>query len=78
METYKWTLAKEIGRRYIDLKEYKKVQIIKHALQLYVKRDGATEKDINQEKRLLNQYADRAEELKKRYKIKWLSIVDID
>lgn len=52
------------------MKEYKETQIIKHALQMYIERPGATEKDIIQEKQLLKQYTDRAELLKERYKIK--------
>ena len=35
------------------MKEYKKLQIIKHALQHYVKRPNATTDDIRAEKRVL-------------------------
>lgn len=33
--------------------KYKKLQIIKHALQYYIQREGASEKDVNAERRLL-------------------------
>jgi len=52
------------------LKEYKEVQIIKHALMNYIKRPGATDKEIKQEKQLLQDYTERAERFKQRYGIK--------
>lgn len=35
--------------------KYKKLQIIKHALQCYIRREGASEKDIDSEKQLLSE-----------------------
>lgn len=52
------------------MKPYKEAQIIKHALLNYVKRPGASEKDIAAEKQLLKKYAERAEFLKQKYGIK--------
>lgn len=52
------------------MKEYKETQIIKHALQKYIGRPGATEKELNQEKQLLNYYTEKADRLKQRYGIK--------
>lgn len=52
------------------MKEYTRVQIIKHALKEYIKRPEATEKDIEREEKLLEYYTDRAEFLKKKYGIK--------
>lgn len=50
--------------------EYKEKQIIKHALQHYIKRDNATEKQIAEEKRLLEKYINDVEQLKQMYGIK--------
>lgn len=50
--------------------EYKEKQIIKHALQHYIKRDTATEKEIKEEKRLLEKYTGDVEELKEQYGIR--------
>jgi hypothetical protein len=52
------------------LKEYKEVQIIKHALMNYIKRPEATDKEIEQEKQLLQYYTERAERLKQRFRIR--------
>lgn len=52
------------------MKQYVKLQIIKHALQHYIQRPGASEKDITQEKRLLDEVNEETEELKLRYNIK--------
>jgi len=52
------------------LKEYVKVQIIKHALARYIKRPEATEKEVEQEKRLLDAYKERVDYLKQKYSIK--------
>ncbi len=52
------------------LSEYKKLQIIKHALQHYIKRPGATEKDILVEKRILEKVTNQVEYLKEKYGIK--------
>lgn len=50
--------------------KYTEVQIIKHALQHYIKREGAEEKDIKREKELLDEYTRKAELLKERYRIR--------
>lgn len=51
------------------MKEYKKKQIIKHALQYYIKRQDADEKDIRQEQALLDSIVEDVEEMKERYGI---------
>lgn len=51
------------------MKDYKETQIIKHALMLYIQRPEATEKDIAQEKQLLEYYTDKAEWLREKYGI---------
>lgn len=51
------------------MNQYMESQIIKHALQRYIKREGATEKEITQEKTVLKKYVEEAERLKKRYRI---------
>ncbi|WP_445505803.1 hypothetical protein [Niallia sp. 03091] len=50
--------------------EYKKLQIIKHALQHYIKRPNADEKDILVEKRILEKVTHQVEFLKEKYGIK--------
>ncbi|WP_181444677.1 hypothetical protein [Bacillus sp. 03113] len=52
------------------MSEYKELQIIKHALQHYVKRPDASKKDINQEKRVLDKVMIRVDSLKEQYGIK--------
>lgn len=52
------------------MKEYKKLQIFKHALQHYIKREGATEKDINQEKKLLDEVTEEVDNMRECYGIK--------
>ena len=49
--------------------KYIKAQIIKHALQHYIQRDGASEKDIKQEKRVLEEQKQYVKRLKRRYGI---------
>lgn len=49
--------------------EYKEAQIIKHALQHYIKRPNADEKDLETEKRLLREWEDEVERLKCRNRI---------
>ena len=44
--------------------EYVRLHIMKHALEYYVKREGASEKDISQEKKVLNGVAEELENLK--------------
>lgn len=49
--------------------EYKEAQIIKHALQYYINRSGADEKDLITEKQLLREWEDEVERLKCRNRI---------
>jgi hypothetical protein len=49
---------------------YTEQQIIKHALQYYITRDGASDKDIKQEKKLLKEISTYVEALKDRHDIK--------
>ena len=51
------------------MNEYKETQIIKHALEYYSKRPGATQKEKAQEKRLFHKYNDKANAYIKRYGI---------
>jgi hypothetical protein len=51
------------------MKEYKKLQIIKHALQHYIKRPNATENDIMVEKRILQKVTNEVEFMKEKYGI---------
>lgn len=51
------------------MKEYKALQIIKHALAYYIAREGATETDTNTEKLLLAEIEERIENLRERYRI---------
>ena len=44
--------------------EYVRLHIMKHALEYYVKREGASEKDIRQEKKVLNDVAEELEKFK--------------
>ena len=44
--------------------EYVRLHIMKHALEHYIKREGASEKDIRQEKRVLNDVAEKLENFK--------------
>ncbi len=46
------------------MKEYKKLLIIKHALQSYVKREGASELHLNQERKVLAEIEDRINRLR--------------
>ncbi|KDE26704.1 hypothetical protein BA81_14192 [Bacillus safensis FO-36b] len=50
-------------------KEYKELQIIKHSLQHYITRPNATDKEITEEKRLLQKITCEVNELKNRYGI---------
>ncbi|WP_198033937.1 hypothetical protein [Marinilactibacillus sp. 15R] len=52
------------------MKEYKRQHIIKHALEHYIQREGATEKDIAQETRLLNEVKEDIKNMKERYGIR--------
>lgn len=51
------------------MKEYKRLHIIKHALENYIERQGASEKDIAQEQSVLNQTIESIEDLKSEYGI---------
>lgn len=63
-------MARAIGGDIMfRIKSYKDVQIIKHALQHYIKRDGASEKDIRQEKKVLDKAKEEVEWMKERYDI---------
>gem|GEM_PF-1749756 len=63
-------MARAIGGGImLRIKSYKDVQIIKHALQHYIKRDGASDKDIRQEKKVLVQTKEEVEWMKERYGI---------
>ncbi|MBU8770318.1 hypothetical protein [Cytobacillus oceanisediminis] len=55
------------------MKQYKKLQIIKHALQYYISRAGANDADVNSEKMLLEEITDEVDRLKERYGIKQVS-----
>lgn len=51
------------------MKEYKALQIIKHALAYYIRREGAPKTDTDTEKLLLATIEERAEELRDHYRI---------
>jgi hypothetical protein len=51
------------------VKEYKRLQIIKHALQVYIERHNADEKDLEQEKNLLEKVELEISDLKEKYGI---------
>lgn len=50
--------------------KYKQLLIIKHALQHYIKRDGASQKDLQDEQALLNKVESRINGIKERYGIR--------
>lgn len=50
------------------MNEFRRLHILKHALEHYIERDGASEKDINQEKRVLADVVDDLERFKERIK----------
>ena len=63
---------------------YRNLQIIKHALQYYIARPNANEKDLTREKDLLERIEDEVEYYQKVYHIpkkrggnKWLNIAQI-
>ncbi|MGG5323853.1 hypothetical protein IGJ83_001188 [Enterococcus pernyi] len=49
------------------MKEYKRQHIIKHALEIYIQREGASEKDINQEKSVLKEIEENIAQMKGRF-----------
>lgn len=52
------------------MKRYKESQIIKHALQYYISRPGATKKELLQEKSVLRKYEEEVAWMKERYRIR--------
>lgn len=51
------------------MKRYTETQIIKHALQYYIKRQGASQEDIHREKTVLKKIEEEIEAPKERYGI---------
>lgn len=51
------------------MSDYVWLQIIKHALQHYVQREGASEEDLKQERKVMRHYEDRVDSFKARHKI---------
>ena len=49
---------------------YKDIQIVKHALQLYIKRPDANEKDLEKEKKLLKKVENEVSNFKNSNNIK--------
>lgn len=49
--------------------KYTQVQIVKHALQHYIERPEANEKDLVKEKNLLAKFTKEADEMKTKYEI---------
>ena len=49
---------------------YKDIQIVKHALQFYIKRPDANEKDLEKEKKLLKKVENEVSNFKKSNNIK--------
>lgn len=49
---------------------YRNIQTIKHALQYYITREGASKKDLVREKNLLKKIEDEVNEYKERKNIK--------
>lgn len=50
------------------MKEYKRQHIIKHALVMYIQREGALEKDIKKEKSVLKEVEKDIARMKERFK----------
>ena len=44
--------------------EYVRLHILKHALEHYIKREGASDKDIRQERKVLDDVAEKLENFK--------------
>lgn len=49
------------------MKEYKRQHIIKHAIEMYIQREGASEKDINQEKSVLKETKENIAQMKRKF-----------
>ena len=52
------------------MNDYKETQIIKHALEYYSNRPGATGKEKAQERRLFQKYSEKASAYKNKYGIR--------
>lgn len=52
------------------MSKYTEAQIIKHALEYYINREGSTEQDKIKEGNLLQKYKDKVDRLKIKYRIK--------
>ncbi|MEX1551810.1 hypothetical protein [Enterococcus sp. C50] len=50
------------------MKEYKRQHIIKHALEMYIKRENADEKDLIQEKLVLREVEEDIARMKESFK----------
>jgi hypothetical protein len=48
---------------------YKELQIVKHALQHYVYRENSTDKEIQEENRVLMKFANQVDEVRGKYNI---------
>lgn len=48
---------------------YKELQIVKHALQHYVNRPNSTDKEVQEEKRVLVKFVNKVDEVKEEYNI---------
>lgn len=51
------------------MKKYRKLQIIKHALEHYIKREGTTQLEIKEEVEILKQITAQVEQIKEQYHI---------
>lgn len=49
------------------MKQYKRQHIIKHALEMYIKREGASEKDVKQEKSVLREVEEDIARMKEEF-----------
>lgn len=58
------------------MKAYKKQQIIKHALEFYIQRPGASDQDKLQETQVWNEVTREVEELQQRFSIETIPMTD--
>lgn len=58
------------------MKNYRKQHIIKHALEMYIQREGASEKDIRQEKSVLNEVKNNIQVMKEEYGLQKTAVDD--
>lgn len=56
------------------VKDYRKQHIIKHALEMYIQREGASEKDIRQEKSVLREVKDNIQAMKEEYGLQKMAV----